>query len=87
MDGEVRTNVCKTYVSIMRKRQFAVIQPTTKSRVDLGLVLPDVKPSGRLQRATSVGGGRVTHRVELLSPEQIDDEVIGWLKLAYEADA
>ncbi len=30
----------KTYVSLNRKRQFAIIQASTKTRVDLGLALP-----------------------------------------------
>ncbi len=77
----------KTYVSLVRKRQFGAIQPSTTDRVDLGLVLPGVEPTGRLEATTTVGGGRVTHRIALRSPKDVDAEVRRWLKVAYDRDA
>lgn len=77
----------KTYVSATRRRQFAVIQPSTGTRVDLGLALPGVAPAGRLESApSSLGSERITHRVVLTSPEEVDGEVIDWIKAAYELD-
>jgi hypothetical protein len=55
--------------------------------VDLGLVLPGVKGQGRLEATTTVGGGRVTHRIALRSPKDVDAEVRRWLKQAYDRDA
>lgn len=77
----------KTYVSLVRKRQFGAIQPSTTDRVDLGLVLPGVTAGGRLAASTTVGAGRVTHRIALRSPKDVDDFVRRWLKEAYDRDA
>jgi predicted transport protein len=74
----------KTYVALHRKNQFAVIQPSTNSRVDLGLRLKNPPTSDRLLPATNVGGGSITHRVALTAPDQIDAEVLSWLKAAYD---
>ena len=59
---DVALTVCKTYVGMRRSRMFALVKPATRSRVDLGLALPGVAPSGRLARAsTSTGNDRITH--------------------------
>jgi hypothetical protein len=74
----------KTYVSLVSKRRtFAVIQATTKNRVDLGLRLRDQPITGRLKPGKGVGNGSMTVRVPLLSPADLDDEALGWLKRAY----
>lgn len=87
LGGDVVLDPRKTYVSVSRRRQFAVIQPSTGARVDLGLALPGVVPAGRLESApSSLGSERVTHRVVLTSPEEVDGEVIDWIRAAYELD-
>jgi Domain of unknown function (DUF5655)/Domain of unknown function (DUF4287) len=84
---DVTPSARKTYVSLVRKRQFGAIQPSATDRVDLGLVLPGVEAKGRLEATTTVGGGRVTHRIPLRSPRDVDAEVRRWLKAAYDHDA
>ena len=74
----------KTYVSLNRSKQFGIIQARTRTRIDLGLVLPGVKPTKRLLEAGSFGSERTTHRVEISSPDDIDDQVLKWLKKAYD---
>jgi hypothetical protein len=81
---DVTASARKTYVTLARSKQFAVIQPSTNDRVDLGLVLPGVAGEGRLEASGSVGGGRVTHRVRLSSPKDVDARVRRWLRAAYE---
>jgi predicted transport protein len=71
-----------TYVPFVRARQFAAVAASTASRIDLGLRLPDPPESGRLQPATAPGSA--THRVQLFSPAEVDDEVRGLLRAAYE---
>jgi predicted transport protein len=84
---DVRVEPCKTYVPVMRKRQFAVIRATAK-RVDLGLALPGVKASGRLQPARKIGSaGRINYRIPIANIGEVDDEVEKWLRRAYELDA
>jgi len=78
----------KTYVSLVSKRRtFAVIQATTKNRVDLGLRLRDQRPGGRLKPGKAVGNGSMTVCLPLSSPTDLDDEALGWLKRAYDENA
>jgi predicted transport protein len=78
---------CKTYVSLRRKRQFAIVKPTTRTRVDLGLTLADVKPQGRLEAAGKTGSDRISHVIKIEALKEIDAEVTRWLTEAYERDA
>lgn len=72
----------KTSVSVIRKRQFVLIKPATKTRIDLGLKLPGIPTTGRLGDSGPFGT-MCTHRVQLTSVEDIDDELIGWMREAY----
>jgi hypothetical protein len=72
----------KTYVSLRRKKQFALIQPSTKTRVDLGINLKGKNPGGRLEASGSFNA-MVSHRVRLESPGDVNAEVVGWLKEAF----
>jgi hypothetical protein len=78
----------KTYVSLVSKRRtFAVVQATTKNRVDLGLRLRDQPPGGRLKSGKGVGNGSMTVSLPLTSPAELDDEALEWLKRAYDENA
>lgn len=74
----------KGYVSFRRSKQFALGQPATKDRYDLGLVLKGMAPSGRLEAAGS-WNAMMTDRVRLSSPKDVDAEVKKWLRQASEA--
>jgi len=67
-------------------RTFAVVQPTTRHRVDLGLRidLPGSAPATRLRPAVDAGTD-FPARIPLTSPAQVDSEVAAWLKHAYDA--
>lgn len=73
----------KSSVSVIRKKQFVLIKPATKTRIDLGLKLKDVPTTDRLQNSGPFGT-MCTHRVQLTSEDQVDDELIEWMKEAYE---
>ncbi|WGK63940.1 DUF5655 domain-containing protein [Croceiramulus getboli] len=73
----------KTTVSVIRKRQFALIKPATKTRIDLGLKLKDTPTGSRLEDSGPFGT-MCTHRVRLSAPEEIDQELKTWLRKAYE---
>ena len=77
----------KGYVTVARKRQFAALQPSSKSRLDLGLVLPGVRAKAALVASKNVGGGRVTHRIALEKKSDFDSEAKRWLKAAFDGDA
>jgi hypothetical protein len=85
--GEVEVQARKTYVTLLTpKRTFASIEPSTKSRVYLGLRLTGQPAGGRLEQARSMGQSAVTHRIGLASAEDVDDEVVDWLRAAYAAN-
>ena len=73
----------KTYVSLRRKKQFGLIQPSTKTRVDVGINLKGVKPTSRLEASGSFNS-MVSHRVRVTAVAEVDDQLLGWLKEAYE---
>lgn len=72
----------KSYVSLRRTRQFALVQPSTKTRVDVGLRLDGVEPRGRLEASGSFNS-MVSHRVRVSAVDEVDDELRGWLEAAY----
>ena len=74
----------KSYVSLRRKKQFGIIQPSTKTRMDLGINLKGQEASGVLIEGDK-WSGMCSHRMEIHSLEDINSEVIDWLRRAYEA--
>ena len=73
----------KGYLSLRRRKQFAMVQPSTASRIDLGLILPTTTPvSGRLESAAKFNP-LFTHRVRITAATDLDDELRGWLATAY----
>jgi len=79
---DVEVSPKKSYVSLRRQKQFAIIQPTTGDRVDLGLNLPGRQPAGRLEASGSFNS-MVTHRVRLTKVTDVDRQVVEWLRRAY----
>lgn len=73
----------KGYVSVRRAKQFAILQPSTKDRFDLGINLKGEPPGGRLEASGSFNA-MVSHRVRIAAPVEIDGEVEAWLRAAYE---
>lgn len=71
----------KTSVSLRRKKQFALITPATKSRIDLGLALKEHVAEGRLESYNAM----CSHRVRIESVEDFDDDVMRWMTEAYSA--
>lgn len=72
----------KTSVSIIRKRQFALIKPATKTRIDLGLKIKDKPTTDRLENSGPFGS-MCTHRVRVTESSEIDTQLKEWLKEAY----
>jgi hypothetical protein len=80
---DVEATPKKGYVSLRRATQFATLHPSTKTRFDVGLKLKGVAPEGRLEAAGS-WNAMMTHRVRLGSAAEVDAELLGWLRRAYE---
>jgi hypothetical protein len=81
--GPYETAPKKGYLSLRRRRQFAMIQPTTTGRIDVGLILPaGTACTDRLESAAGFNA-LFSHRVRLSGPAEIDGELHGWLAAAY----
>ena len=88
MGKDTKACPCQTIVPLYRNHVFAQIKPTTQTRIDFGLALGDTKKTPK--RLLDTGGyakkDRITHRFEITSLKDIDDEVKRWLHKAYEKD-
>ncbi|MCF6317825.1 MAG: DUF4287 domain-containing protein [Proteobacteria bacterium] len=73
----------KTSVSIIRKNQFILIKPATKTRIDLGFKLKDKAFTNRLENSGPFGA-MCTHRVRITQSSEVDTELKGWILQAYE---
>jgi len=82
LGGDVGLAPKKGYVSVRRAKQFAILQPSTKDRYDLGINLKGVAPEGRLEASGSFNA-MVSHRVRLNGLGEVDDEIESWLRDAY----
>ena len=81
---DVEISPKKAYVSLRRNKQFAILQPSTATRLDVGINLINVEPTDRLEASGSFNA-MLSHRVRLASPAEVDEQLINWLKQAYEA--
>lgn len=69
----------KTGVSLRRSKQFALVSAPSSTRVEIGLNLRGTAPTERLRESR----GMCTHRVDLHGLDDVDDELVGWLRDAY----
>lgn len=83
LGNDVTITPKKGSVSIIRKRQFVLIKPATKSRIDLGFKLKDKPTTERLENSGPFGT-MCTHRVRLTNESDVDEELKGWINEAYE---
>lgn len=80
--NDIEQSPKKGYMSLRRNRQFACVGPFTKAKMDLQIHLKGHADTDRLK---SVKAGMTSHVVKIGSLEEIDAEVIAWLKEAYAA--
>jgi hypothetical protein len=81
--GEFEIAPKKSYVSLRRKKQFAMLGPATKDALELGLNAKDLAPAARLKAMPP--GGMCPYAVRLGTPAEIDAELLGWVRAAYAA--
>ena len=69
-------------VSLRRKKQFCLLEPKTKTRLEVGLNMKGVEPQGRLE---SYGSNTMcTHKIRIETADDINQEVFDWIRKAYE---
>jgi hypothetical protein len=81
--ADVEFSPKKAYVSLRRAKQFALIQPSTADRLDVGINLKGVAATARLEASGSFNA-MVSHRVRVASARDVDAQLIGWLSEAYD---
>ncbi len=72
----------KSYVSLRRRKQFAMLGPATRSQVELGLNARELAADARLKQLPD--GGMCRYAVRLSSPAEVDDRLRAWLRIAYD---
>jgi len=83
MGSDITITPKKGSVSFIRKRQFLLIKPATKTRIDLGLKIKGKPTTERLENSGPFGT-MCTHRVKLSSSEEVDTELCSWIQEAYD---
>jgi hypothetical protein len=73
----------KGYVSLRRKKQFAMIGPATNSRVEVGINMKDVPATDRL--LAQPAGGMCQYKVKVTDPAEVNAELVAWVRRAYDA--
>jgi hypothetical protein len=73
----------KTYISLRRKKQFAMLGPATKDPIELGLNAKSLPPHARLKAQPP--GSMCSYTVRLGSTAEIDDALLGWVRTAFDA--
>jgi Domain of unknown function (DUF5655)/Domain of unknown function (DUF4287) len=81
--GEFEIAPKKGYVSLRRKKQFAMIGPATNARVEVGLNMKGVDGTERL--LAQPPGGMCNYKVKLTSADEVDAELVGWISQAYQS--
>lgn len=80
---DIEVSPKNNYVSLRRKKQFAILSPVTKTRFEIGLILKGQDPQGVLESITAANS-MCSHKINLTSEKDITPEVMGWIKKAYE---
>lgn len=70
------------YVSLRRKKQFATLQPATKTRFEIGINLKGQEPTGKLEAEKP--NSMCSHKIKISDINEIDTEIMNWIKTAYE---
>lgn len=73
----------KSYVSLRRKKQFAMVGPATKDSVEIGLNAKDLPAHARLKVEPT--GGMCQATIRITSAAEVDEQLLGWLRRAYDA--
>lgn len=79
---DIEVSPKNNYVSLRRKKQFAILNPATKTRFEIGIILKGQEPKGKLEAEKP--NSMCSHKINIAEMKDIDKEVFDWLKTAYE---
>jgi hypothetical protein len=80
--GDFEISPKKTYLSLRRKKQFAMVGPGTKGRLEIGLNMKDIPATERLVEQPP--GGMCQYKIWLTEESEVNEEVLNWIKIAYD---
>ncbi len=83
--GEFEIVPKKGYVSLRRKKQFAMIGPKTNTRFEVGINAKELKKSARLSEQPK--GSMCNYVVNVTDAKEVDAELVAWIKSAFEGAA
>lgn len=82
MGDDIEVAPKNSSVSFRRKKQFCLLEPKTKTRLELGLNMKNVEAVGKLEACPP--GGMCQYKIRIEKAEDIDHEVFVWIQRAYE---
>ena len=80
--GEFEIAPKKGYVSLRRKKQFAMIGPKTNTRFEVGINAKELKKNARLLEQPK--GSMCNYTVNVTDAKEVDTKLIAWIKSAFE---
>jgi len=81
--GDFETLPKKGYVSLRRKKQFAMIGPATNTRVEVGINANGLEAHPRL--LAQPAGSMCNYVVRLTEAKEVDEELFAWIRTAFES--
>lgn len=81
--GPFETAPKKGYVSLRRKKQFAMVGPATKTQIEIGLNARDLPADARLKALPP--GGMCQYAVRITQAGEVDAQLLGWVRAAFDA--
>lgn len=73
----------KAYVSLRRKKQFAILKPATKTRFEIELNLKGIEPQGKLEEIKTANA-MCSHVIKLTVENDVDQDIVNWMSKAYD---
>ncbi|MCU0502624.1 MAG: DUF4287 domain-containing protein [Anaerolineae bacterium] len=73
----------KGYLSLRRKKQFAMIGPATNTRIEVGLNMKGVDATARLIELPA--GGMCNYKIKVADIKEVDEELFAWVRQAYDS--
>jgi hypothetical protein len=81
--GAFETAPKKGYVSLRRKKQFAMVGPATRTQIEIGLNARNLPADTRLKALPP--GGMCQYSVRVAQTSEVDAQLLGWVRMAFDA--